>query len=165
MKKLLLYSSFSCYFYESPEKQVRVSTLFLSISDNIKYILKIIVFKIYITNFYFLILFCNILFLLCLTICSSEMKRKGGHLYKLLLLQQCTSVQKKACVSRNFFIQVYLSARPFHKTLPRSRAFVNWISVRFYEKEYIFMFIGRRLFRLWCFFLKGFLLYLDEQIQ
>ena len=23
--------------------------------------------------------------------------------------------------------------RPFHKTLPRSIAFVNWISVRFYE--------------------------------
>ena len=26
-----------------------------------------------------------------------------------------------------------LSYRPFHKTLPRSSAFVNWISVRFYE--------------------------------
>ena len=23
--------------------------------------------------------------------------------------------------------------RPFHKTLPRSREFLNWISVRFYE--------------------------------
>ena len=25
--------------------------------------------------------------------------------------------------------------RPFHKTLPRSRRFVNWISVRFYETD------------------------------
>ena len=25
--------------------------------------------------------------------------------------------------------------RPFHKTLPRTSAFVNWISVRFYETE------------------------------
>ena len=26
-----------------------------------------------------------------------------------------------------------LTYRPFHKTLPRSSAFVNWISVRYYE--------------------------------
>ena len=25
--------------------------------------------------------------------------------------------------------------RPFHKTLPRSSAFINWISVRFYETD------------------------------
>ena len=25
--------------------------------------------------------------------------------------------------------------RPFHKTLPRSSAFLNWISVRFYETD------------------------------
>ena len=45
LKKLLRYSSFSCYFYELPEKQVRVSTLFLSISYISIYILKIIVYK------------------------------------------------------------------------------------------------------------------------
>ena len=28
---------------------------------------------------------------------------------------------------------VLCTYRPFHKTLPRSSAFVNWISVRFYE--------------------------------
>ena len=27
--------------------------------------------------------------------------------------------------------------RPFHKTLPRSRVFVKWISVRFHETDYI----------------------------
>ena len=25
--------------------------------------------------------------------------------------------------------------RPFHKTLPGSRSFINWISVRFYETD------------------------------
>ena len=29
--------------------------------------------------------------------------------------------------------------RPFHKTLPRSSAFVNWISVRFYETDCRFL--------------------------
>ena len=42
------------------------------------------------------------LVLLCLSIYSSEIKRKGGHLDRLV----CT---KKACKSSNFFIRVYLS--------------------------------------------------------
>ena len=39
--------------------------------------------------------------------------------------------------------------RPFHKTLPRSSVFVNWISVRFYEMDCIidvFVFIYRSVF-------------------
>ena len=31
--------------------------------------------------------------------------------------------------------------RPFHKTLPRSSAFVYWISVRFYETESIYIYV------------------------
>ena len=31
-----------------------------------------------------------------------------------------------------FFSGIY---RPFHKTLPKSKAFVNWISGRFYETD------------------------------
>ena len=27
----------------------------------------------------------------------------------------------------------FITYRPFHKTLPRSSVFINWISVRFYE--------------------------------
>ena len=30
-------------------------------------------------------------------------------------------------------VRVSFKYRPFHKTLPRSSAFVNWISARFYE--------------------------------
>ena len=29
--------------------------------------------------------------------------------------------------------------RPFHKTLPKSSAFVSWISVRFYETDCIYL--------------------------
>ena len=34
-----------------------------------------------------------------------------------------------------FFGQLPSWYRPFHITLPRSRVFVNWISVRFYETD------------------------------
>ena len=34
-----------------------------------------------------------------------------------------------------FFFFIYLSQRPFHKTLPKSNAFMNRISVRFYETD------------------------------
>ena len=32
--------------------------------------------------------------------------------------------------------------RPFHKTLPRASVLVNWISVRFYEKDCILLFLS-----------------------
>ena len=46
-------------------------------------------------------------------------------------LNKCkiTFIWKKSLISIE---NIY---RPFHKTLPRSRAFVNWISVRFYEMD------------------------------
>ena len=34
--------------------------------------------------------------------------------------------------------------RPFHTTLPRSSAFVNWISVRFYETDCIWISLNAR---------------------
>ena len=37
-------------------------------------------------------------------------------------------ISKTLALRKNVF-----SYRPFHKTLPRYSAFVNWISVRFYE--------------------------------
>ena len=45
--------------------------------------------------------------------------------------------------------------RPFHKTLPRSNAFVNWISVRFYETGCIrdFNLINFRKNRFNCIFI------------
>ena len=48
---------------------------------------------------------------------------------------------KKLITFHNFFIQilVYISLRyrPFHKTLPRSNAYLKWMSVRFYETDCI----------------------------
>ena len=32
-----------------------------------------------------------------------------------------------------------LTYRPFHETLPRSSAFINWISIRFYETACIYI--------------------------
>ena len=51
--------------------------------------------------------------------------------------------KRKSCINvcysskTNNKLPVTLSPRycPFHKTLPRSSAFVNWISVRFYETD------------------------------
>ena len=38
----------------------------------------------------------------------------------------------EACSCASVHVKKILSYRPFHKTLPRSSAFINWISVRFY---------------------------------
>ena len=39
-----------------------------------------------------------------------------------------------ACVMETVLLKCnFLKYRPFHKTLPRSSAFVNWVSVRFQE--------------------------------
>ena len=36
---------------------------------------------------------------------------------------------------RDMVAMLYFKYRPFHKTLPRPSAFLNWISVRFYETD------------------------------
>ena len=35
----------------------------------------------------------------------------------------------------SWILDSYVSLRPFHKTLPKSSAFVKWISERFYETD------------------------------
>ena len=46
--------------------------------------------------------------------------------------------------STNEGITIY---SPFHKTLPRSNAFVNWISIRFYETGCMFHFLRGSMLR------------------
>ena len=48
-------------------------------------------------------------------------------------LQQWVQASKRERRKRDLFSVVRY--RPFHKTLPRTSAFVNWISVRFYETD------------------------------
>ena len=55
----------------------------------------------------------------------------GCLFYRHLLNILFVYLYKNNTVKR-FFRFLY---RPFHKTLPRSSAFVNWISVRFYETD------------------------------
>ena len=57
---------------------------------------------------YFAVLFCNILFL---TICSLEIKRKGGQLYPLCFFSSVRVYTKKLVKVATFFIWVYPSDR------------------------------------------------------
>ena len=80
-------------------------------------------------------------------ICLREDKVTGS-MCQSKFTEQLTSWKKQLLwaihryVKVNFDIQTWIATsapfnqliyRPFHKTLPRSNAFVNWISVRFYE--------------------------------
>ena len=51
-----------------------------------------------------------------------------------------------------YFFLLPLQYRPFHKTLPKSRAFINRTSVRFYETDCIV-----NVFFLWCISVEGIL--------
>ena len=53
----------------------------------------------------------------------------GVHLFAAYLFSmEGTQIIQVGCNSMT------VSNRPFHKTLPRLSVFVNWISIRFYER-------------------------------
>ena len=55
--------------------------------------------------------------------------------YLALLLKDSFSLQRSFRFLKIYRKYIHFTYRPFHKTLPRSSAFVNWISVRFYETD------------------------------
>ena len=64
---------------------------------------------------------------------STFKKKKKNHLYLRDMLESLTDVNSESRLTLQEDEEITFWYRPFHKTLPRSSAFVNYISVRFYE--------------------------------
>ena len=72
-------------------------------------------------------------------LCKKTNKNRNKQFYKLLVINNIMQVYISLNPYMTLLLLIYFlhhafaTYRPFHKTLPRSSAFVNWISVRFYE--------------------------------